>query len=143
MTDPSWGSNLEILHCNLAAHRWMRPVEDYAGCVFPLETSEELPSAHEVFRVLRNTGERGLLAQFPAVIVNLPKATSLRKQCPTEARERYRADQRDVVLSVFARYSPDATTTLPAPAPGHYRRHGKRLLRAGPGGRSCRARRDP
>lgn len=107
MTGPSWGGNLETLHWNLAVHRWMRPVEDYAGCVLLLEISEELPSAHEVFRMLRNAGERGLLAQFPAVIVGLPKATNLQRHHPAEVRERYRADQRDAVLSVFARYSPD------------------------------------
>ncbi len=107
VTGPSWGGNLEILHCNLAVHRWMRPVEDYAGCVLLLETSEELPTAQEVFRMLRNAGERGLLAQFPAAIVGLPKATNLQRYHPTEVRQRYRADQRDAVLSVFARYSPD------------------------------------
>ena len=50
------------------------PVEDYAGCILMLETSEEMPAAEEVFRMLRNAGERGLLAQFPAVVVAKPKA---------------------------------------------------------------------
>ena len=31
-----------------------------------LETSEEMPSANEVYRILRNMGERGLLERFPA-----------------------------------------------------------------------------
>lgn len=38
VTAPTWGGNLEILHWNLAANRWIRPVEDYAGCVLLLET---------------------------------------------------------------------------------------------------------
>ncbi|QTD96784.1 hypothetical protein S1361_05440 [Streptomyces cyanogenus] len=38
----------------------------YDGSVLFLETSEELPSAAEVFRILRNMGERGLLEHFPA-----------------------------------------------------------------------------
>ena len=67
VTAPTWGGNLEILHWNLAADRWIRPVDDYAGCILLLETSEEMPSGEEVFRMLRNMGERGLLAQFPAV----------------------------------------------------------------------------
>src|SRR5205814_1887605 len=66
---PTWGGNLEILHWNLAVGRWILPVDEYAGCVLLLETSEEMPSAVEVFRMLRNMGERGLLAQFPAVLV--------------------------------------------------------------------------
>jgi muramoyltetrapeptide carboxypeptidase LdcA involved in peptidoglycan recycling len=38
VTAPTWGGNLEILHWNLAANRWIRPVDDYAGCVLLLET---------------------------------------------------------------------------------------------------------
>jgi muramoyltetrapeptide carboxypeptidase LdcA involved in peptidoglycan recycling len=59
---PTWGGNLEILHWNLAANRWIRPNEEYRDCVLILETSEEMPSADEVFRMLRNAGELGLLA---------------------------------------------------------------------------------
>ncbi len=105
---PSWGGNLEILHWNLAAGRWIRPVDDYAGCVLLLETSEEMPSATEVSRMLRNAGERGLLRQFPAVLVALAKATSLGQHNPPEVREQYRADQRAAVLSAFAAYNPAA-----------------------------------
>ncbi|MGB9377971.1 MAG: S66 peptidase family protein [Mycobacteriales bacterium] len=108
VTAPTWGGNLEILHWNLAADRWLRPVEDYAGCVLLLETSEELPSALEVSRMLRNAGERGLLAQFPAVVVGLAKASSLEHHRRAEERRRYRADQRSAVLSAFSRYNPAA-----------------------------------
>ncbi len=105
---PSWGGNLEILHWNLAADRWIRPVEDYAGCVLLLETSEEMPAAVEVFRMLRNAGERGLLAQFPAVIVATAKATSLDHRREVADRRRYRDEQRAAILRAFARYNPAA-----------------------------------
>jgi len=108
VTGPSWGGNLEILHWNLAAGRWIRPVGDYAGCVLVLETSEELPSAVEVSRLLRNAGERGLLAQFPAVLVGRPKATSLQVHVAPADRERYRTEQREAILAAFARYHPSA-----------------------------------
>jgi len=108
VTAPTWGGNLEILHWNLAANRWVRPVEDYAGCVLLLETSEELPSATEVYRMLRNAGERGLLEQFPAVLVGTAKASSLERRTTTEQRQRYRACQRESVLRAFDRYNPDA-----------------------------------
>ena len=71
---PTWGGNLEVLHWILAVGRWVRPAEDYAGCILLLETSEEMPSATEVFRMLRNMGERGLLGGFSAVVVGRPKA---------------------------------------------------------------------
>jgi muramoyltetrapeptide carboxypeptidase LdcA involved in peptidoglycan recycling len=108
VTAPTWGGNLEILHWNLAANRWIRPVDDYAGCVFLLETSEEMPSATEVFRMLRNAGERGLLAQFPAVLVGTAKASSLDRRTNAEERQRYRAEQREAILHAFDRYNPDA-----------------------------------
>ena len=43
VTGPTWGGNLEILQWTLAVGRWIRPAEDYAGCVLILETSEEMP----------------------------------------------------------------------------------------------------
>ena len=108
VTGPTWGGNLEILHWNLAANRWIRPVDDYAGCVLLLETSEELPSAEEVFRMLRNAGERGLLARFPAVVVGTAKAASLERRSSPAERDAYRADQRAAVLRAFDAYHPDA-----------------------------------
>ncbi|MDT4988292.1 MAG: hypothetical protein QOI74_2386 [Micromonosporaceae bacterium] len=108
VTAPTWGGNLEILHGNLAANRWMRPVEDYAGCVLLLETSEEMPTAEEVFRMLRNAGERGLLAQFPAIIVGTAKASSLRHPTTPDERNTYRAAQRDAILRALSRYNPAA-----------------------------------
>ena len=105
---PTWGGNLEILHGNLAAGRWIRPPEDYAGCVLILETSEEMPSSEEVFRMLRNVGERGLLAQFPAVVVGTAKATSIDRPVSPDGLEPYRTAQRDAVLAAFDAYNPEA-----------------------------------
>jgi muramoyltetrapeptide carboxypeptidase LdcA involved in peptidoglycan recycling len=57
----------------MAANRWMRPVEDYPCCILLLETSEEQPPAQEVYRLLRNMGERGLLQQFSARLSAWPR----------------------------------------------------------------------
>ena len=108
VTGSTWGGNLEILHWNLAVGRWIRPVTDYKGCLLLLETSEEMPSALEVFRVLRNAGERGLLAQFPAVLVARPKATSHEHPTGQKERRKFREDQREAVLGAFAQYAPRA-----------------------------------
>jgi muramoyltetrapeptide carboxypeptidase LdcA involved in peptidoglycan recycling len=105
---PAWGGNLEILHWNLAADRWIRPVEDYAGCVLLLETSEEMPPAEEVFRMLRNAGERGLLQQFPAILVGTAKGTALGDVRSPEERRQYRDDQRAAILRALDGYHPDA-----------------------------------
>ena len=103
----TWGGNLEILHWNLAANRWILPVESYEGCVLILETSEEMPPAEEVFRMLRNMGERGLLAQFPAVV--FAKAKAWHNHAPLDATERsaFRADQEAAVLRALDIYNPE------------------------------------
>jgi muramoyltetrapeptide carboxypeptidase LdcA involved in peptidoglycan recycling len=108
VTAPTWGGNLEILHWTLAVSRFVRPVADYAGCVLLLETSEEMPPAEEVFRILRNAGERGLLEQFPAVLMGRAKASVYTDVRTTEQRVAYRADQRAAVLRAFGAYNPDA-----------------------------------
>ena len=108
VTGPTWGGNLEILHWNLASNRWMLANSAYAHCVLLAETSEEMPSAEEVFRILRNMGERGLLAQFAAVV--FAKAKAWRSEMPLEgqARADYRADQEEAVLEALRLYNPTA-----------------------------------
>jgi muramoyltetrapeptide carboxypeptidase LdcA involved in peptidoglycan recycling len=109
---PTWGGNLEILHWTLAAGRWVRPVEDYAGCVLLLETSEEMPPGEEVFRMLRNFGERGLLEQFPAIVVGTAKGSVFHSPRPVAERERYREEQRAAVLRAVEIYNPGAMVVL-------------------------------
>jgi muramoyltetrapeptide carboxypeptidase LdcA involved in peptidoglycan recycling len=108
VTAPAWGGNLEILHWNLAANRWIRPASDYAGCVLLLETSEEMPPAEETFRMLRNAGERGLLAQFPAILAGTAKASSMEHRTTPGQREQYRADQQAAILRALGTYNPEA-----------------------------------
>jgi len=71
-----------------------------------------MPSATAVFRMLRDAGERGLLEQFPAVLVGTAKASSLDRRTTPDERERYRADQRDAVLRTLDRYNPSAMVVL-------------------------------
>ncbi|MEV4757407.1 S66 peptidase family protein [Micromonospora sp. NPDC049559] len=106
-----WGGNLEILHWLLAAGR-VGPNEAYAGCVLLIETSEELPPDVEVYRMLRNLGERGLLAGFPAVLVGRAKAWDHAKPNDSERKAAYRAAQRAAVLRALAEYAPDAVVVL-------------------------------
>jgi muramoyltetrapeptide carboxypeptidase LdcA involved in peptidoglycan recycling len=108
LTAPTWGGNLEVLHWNLAANRWVRAVEDYAGAIVLLETSEEMPPAIEVFRMLRHMGERGLLAQFPAALIGRARASNFDHIRPADERQPYRDQQRAAVLRAFAEYHPEA-----------------------------------
>ena len=102
-----WGGNLEIVHWLLATGR-VGSNADYAGRIFLMETSQELPSDVEVYRILRNLGERGLLAGFPAVLVGRAKAWSHERRNNQEQKRAYVDAQRVAVLRAFAEYNPDA-----------------------------------
>ncbi|MFD0296949.1 S66 peptidase family protein [Streptomyces sp. NPDC059616] len=108
----SWGGNLEILSWLLMADREIRPVDDYAGRVLFLETSEEMPSADEVYWILRSMGERGLLRQFPALLMGRAKNWSFEKPLGAEAGERYRTEQRKAVLRALGEYAPETMAVL-------------------------------
>ena len=102
----SWGGNLEILSWLLMADREVRAPEHYAGRVLFLETSEEMPRAEEVYRILRNMGERGLLSRFPALLMGRAKAWSFDHRYDADQRREYRRDQREAVLRALSQYAP-------------------------------------
>lgn len=103
----AWGGNLEILSWLLMADREIeRDPAAYEGRVLFLETSEEMPNGEEVFRILRNMGERGLLARFPALLMARAKAWSFQQPNGPEARRSYTTEQREAVLRALAAYAP-------------------------------------
>ncbi|MDI1462421.1 LD-carboxypeptidase [Catellatospora sp. KI3] len=104
---PCWGGNLEIISWLLQADR-VGPTEAFAGHVLLIETSEEMPPAEEVFRMLRNMGERGLLGQFAAILVGRAKAWNFDRRNDAAAKAAYRDAQRAAVLRAVAAYNPGA-----------------------------------
>ncbi|MFG2989401.1 S66 peptidase family protein [Streptomyces sp. NPDC048257] len=102
-----WGGNLEIISWMLMVDRAVRPVDAYAGNVLFLETSEEMPRAEEVYRILRNMGERGLLQQFPALLMGRAKSWSFEKPLGARDRAHFRLQQREAVLRALRQYAPD------------------------------------
>ncbi|MFE9118158.1 S66 peptidase family protein [Streptomyces sp. NPDC007172] len=102
-----WGGNLEIISWLLMADREVLPVDAYAGNVLFLETSEEMPRADEVYRILRNMGERGLLQQFPALLMGRAKSWSFENQFSVAERAHYRRQQREAVLRALQQYASD------------------------------------
>jgi muramoyltetrapeptide carboxypeptidase LdcA involved in peptidoglycan recycling len=105
---PSWGGCLEIVDFQLRVGRWVRDPSHYEGCVLFLETSEELPDATYVYRVLMTMGERGLLQMFPAILWGRAKAWSLDDPTPLARRAEYAQQQREAVLRAVEEYHPDA-----------------------------------
>ena len=72
-----------------------------------LETSEEMPGAIEVERILRSFGERGLLRSFAGVLVGRPKAWSFERPLGGDEKAVYRRDQRVAIERAFAEYGND------------------------------------
>ncbi|MFJ7343342.1 S66 peptidase family protein [Streptomyces sp. NPDC101110] len=104
----SWGGCLEIIAWLLMADREIaRDLSEYDGNVLLLETSEDMPSATEVFGTLRCMGERGLLERFPALLMGRPKTWSLDRPNTPHQAARYAADQREAVLRAMRTYAPD------------------------------------
>ncbi|MEV7884886.1 S66 family peptidase [Streptomyces sp. NPDC002817] len=104
----TWGGCLEILAWLLMADREIaHDLSDYDGGVLLLETSEEMPSGEEVFRILRNMGERGLLRRFSALLMARAKTWSFEQPNSPAQAERYAAEQRAAVLRAMRTYAPD------------------------------------
>ncbi|MGC9538615.1 S66 family peptidase [Streptomyces sp. UG1] len=104
----SWGGCLEIVGWLLMADREIaRDLSEYDGGVLLLETSEDMPSADEVFRTLRNMGERGLLQRFSALLMGRARTWSLVRPNSPEEAARYAAEQREAVLRAMRAYAPD------------------------------------
>ncbi|MEV5428735.1 S66 peptidase family protein [Streptomyces sp. NPDC052701] len=104
----SWGGCLEVLGWLLMADREIaHDLSEYDGGVLFLETSEELPSATEVYRTLRNMGERGLLRRFAALLMGRPKTWFFTHPNSPEEGARYAAEQREAVVRALREYAPD------------------------------------
>ncbi len=105
VTGPAWGGSLEIVDFHLRTSRYLLREEAYDGAVLFLETSEELPSALYVYRVLMAMGERGLLSRFAALLWARPKAWSFEQPNSPYEKRRYIAAQREAVLRAVAEYN--------------------------------------
>ena len=107
-----WGGNIEVLAWLLMAGRAIPSADDCRGGILFLETSEELPSATEVYRILRAIGERGLLSAASAVLFGRPKAWALDHRTSPEQKSAYVRDQREAVLRAMDEYAPDTMAVL-------------------------------
>ncbi len=104
----SWGGELEIVSWLLMADREVaRDLSAYDGCVLFLETCEELIGAEQVFRILRNMGERGMLHRFPALLMGRAKAWSFTRPQDADQKAAHAREQREAVLRALGMYAPD------------------------------------
>jgi muramoyltetrapeptide carboxypeptidase LdcA involved in peptidoglycan recycling len=109
---PAWGGCLEIIDFQLRVGRYLLDPAAYAGAVLFIETSEELPSATYVYRVLMGLGERGMLEQFAAVLVGRPKAWSFEQPNGPKDKQRFADEQAAAVLRALGEYNPSAPVVM-------------------------------
>ncbi|EFW90863.1 peptidase U61 LD-carboxypeptidase A [Haladaptatus paucihalophilus DX253] len=108
VTGRTWGGCLSVVDQQLSVDRYLPAPSELDGAVLLLETSEELPSEHDVRWMLMGMGERGLLSRFSAVLVGRAKARSHEVARPPDERAVYRERQRDAIADLVAEYNPDA-----------------------------------
>jgi muramoyltetrapeptide carboxypeptidase LdcA involved in peptidoglycan recycling len=109
VTGRLWGGNIEVLTWLLAADVVAPPP---AQAIFFTETSEDMPPSTEVYYMLRNLGERGWLAECPAILVGRAKCWDRGNRLAPDAKRAYAEDQRAAVLRAAGEYAPDAVVVL-------------------------------
>jgi muramoyltetrapeptide carboxypeptidase LdcA involved in peptidoglycan recycling len=101
----TWGGCLESVDEFLRHGAPIPSLSEFEGLVLFLETSEEMPSAPIVRRVLRALGERGILSRAQGLLVGRPKAWCFEQPRSDEEKESYKREQREVVIATARRYN--------------------------------------
>lgn len=100
-----WGGCVESVDEMLRHGVAIPSLEQFEDIVLMLETSEEIPTADYVKRVIRAFGERGILERVQGVLMGRPKAWEFDMPQTTEEKAAYREAQRDAVLSTVRMYN--------------------------------------
>jgi len=102
-----WGGCFESVDEMFRNNVPIPTLAQFENIVLMLESSEEIPSANYVFRVMRALGERGILARVKGVLVGRPKAWEFDIQNTPVQKIEYRKAQRDVIKRAMQQYSPN------------------------------------
>lgn len=100
-----WGGCVESVDEMMRHGVEIPSLEQFENIVLMLETSEEIPTADYVFRVIRALGERGILERVQGVLMGRPKAWEFHKPQTAEEKAVYRAEQRKAVLDTVRQYN--------------------------------------
>jgi muramoyltetrapeptide carboxypeptidase LdcA involved in peptidoglycan recycling len=101
----TWGGCIESIDEILRHHIEIPSLEEFSKIVLVLESSEELPEASYVHRVIRALGERGCLERVQGVLVGRAKAWDFRDEKSPEERVAYRLAQRETIVSAVRTYN--------------------------------------
>lgn len=101
-----WGGCLESVDEMLRHDISIPSLEQFENIVLMLETSEEIPPADYVFRVVRALGERGILERVQGVLVGRAKAWEFDKPFTSAQKEEYRKEHQETILKSIRQYNP-------------------------------------
>jgi muramoyltetrapeptide carboxypeptidase LdcA involved in peptidoglycan recycling len=101
----TWGGCLESVDELLRHGIEIPSLQEFEEIVLFLETSEELPSAAYVFRVLRGLGERGILGRVKGLLVGRAKGWEFDRQNTDEEKAAYKREQREAILEASRKYN--------------------------------------
>lgn len=102
----SWGGCLEIISWLAMANIAIPKPDELDGRVLFFETSEERPDSTQVYRILRNLGERGILSRCGALLMGRPM-TAFSGVDHHGQRDEYVAAQQEAVSQAMREYAPD------------------------------------
>jgi len=100
-----WGGCVESVDEMLRHNVPIPTLKQFENIVLMLETSEEIPTADYVYRVLRALGERGILERVQGVLMGRAKAWEFDKPNTLEEKELYRKNQQETVLGAVREYN--------------------------------------
>jgi muramoyltetrapeptide carboxypeptidase LdcA involved in peptidoglycan recycling len=100
-----WGGCIESIDEMLRHAVRIPSAEQFKNIVLMLESSEEMPTAEHVRRVVRAFGERGVLGVIQGVVVGRPKAWHFNHQYSLEKKREFRLEQQEVILKTVRQYN--------------------------------------
>ena len=100
-----WGGCIESVDEMLRHGVPIPTLEQFEDIVLILESSEEIPAADYVFRIMRALGERGVLKRVKGILVGRAKAEEYDKPNTSEQKDEYRKEQREVILKTVRQYN--------------------------------------
>jgi len=100
-----WGGCVESVDEMLRHNTPIPTLEQFENIVLMLETSEEIPTADYVFRVMRALGERGIIPRIQGVLIGRAKAWEFNKQNLTEEKTIYKNAQADAIYRAVSAYN--------------------------------------
>lgn len=100
-----WGGCIESMVAQCSTEKYLPEAKELNGKILFLESAESIPPHWVVKYLLVGLGERGWFNYLNGVMVGRPKAWDFGQQNTADQKAKYRADQREVVVTTIREYN--------------------------------------